>query len=272
MRRIINYSPSTAGKIVLGALPFVATLVAYIIASDARLAIDPNDKIMPGFASFLSAMQRLLTQVDPSAGMPLFWYDTWLTLFRLFIGLGFSALIGLVFGVLIGFIPHIRGTLWPMLAALSLVPPLAILPILFIAFGLGELSKAVLVIFSITPFITRDIVLKVESIPREQIVKAQTLGASTWQMMVDIVLPQALLRLVETIRLVNGAAWVFVIAAEAITAEGGLGYRIFLVRRYLAMDVILPYVVWITLLAYLMDLGLRGVLKLAFPWHGLKAD
>jgi NitT/TauT family transport system permease protein len=46
-----------------------------------------------------------------------------------------------------------------------------------------------------------------------------------------------------------------------------LGYRIFLVRRYLAMDVILPYVVWITLLAWLMDWGLKRLTLQAFPWH-----
>ena len=58
-------------------------------------------------------------------------------------------------------------------------------------------------------------------------------------------------------RLQLGCAWLFLIAAEAIASTEGLGYRIFLVRRYLAMDVILPYVVWITLLAFAMDWLLR---------------
>ena len=65
-----------------------------------------------------------------------------------------------------------------------------------------------------------------------------------------MVLPQVLPRLLERLRLALGAAWLFLIAAEAIASTEGLGYRIFLVRRYLAMDVILPYVVWITLLAF----------------------
>jgi NitT/TauT family transport system permease protein len=58
----------------------------------------------------------------------------------------------------------------------------------------------------------------------------------------------------------------FLISAEAIASTEGLGYRIFLVRRYLAMDVILPYVVWITLLAFLMDWLLRIASRVAFPW------
>ena len=64
-------------------------------------------------------------------------------------------------------------------------------------------------------------------------------------------------RLIEAVRLSLGPALLFLIAAEAIAAESGLGYRIFLVRRYLAMDIILPYVAWITLLAYVMDSPLR---------------
>ncbi len=55
-------------------------------------------------------------------------------------------------------------------------------------------------------------------------------------------------RLVDALRLEIGPAWLFLIAAEAVAADSGLGYRIFLVRRYLSMDVIIPYVIWITIL------------------------
>ena len=60
-------------------------------------------------------------------------------------------------------------------------------------------------------------------------------------------------KLITCVRLSLVPAWIFLISAEAIAATGGLGYRIFLVRRYLAMDVILPYVAWITLIAFALD-------------------
>ena len=266
MRRIINYPPGRMQKLVLGTLPFLIILLAYILASNARLEVAPADKIMPSFGSFYAAIVRLMTKVDPAIGQPVFWFDTWLSLGRLGTGLGISALIGLVLGIPIGFIPQLRAAFDPVLAALSLVPPLALLPILFIAFGLGELSKMVLIVFGVAPFLVRDVVLRVAAIPREQIVKAQTLGASTWQMLLDVVLPQVMPRLIDSVRLSLGTAWLYVIAAEAITAEGGLGYRIFLVRRYLAMDVILPYVAWITLIAYLMDFALSRLSRKGFAW------
>ena len=80
-------------------------------------------------------------------------------------------------------------------------------------------------------------------------------------------LPQVLPRLISAVRLSLGAAWLFLIAAEAIAATEGLGYRIFLVRRYLAMDTILPYVLWITWLAFLIDWGLARLSRWLFPWH-----
>ena len=74
-------------------------------------------------------------------------------------------------------------------------------------------------------------------------------------------------RLIDAVRLSLGAAWLFLIAAEAIASTEGLGYRIFLVRRYLSMDVILPYVAWITLLAFATDYALRLLSRWAFPWY-----
>ena len=103
-------------------------------------------------------------------------------------------------------------------------------------------------------------------------IKALTLGANSWGIMLRVALPQAMPRLIAALRLSLGPAWVFLISAEAIAADVGLGYRIFLVRRYLAMDVILPYVAWITLLAWAMDYLLRRLTQLLFPWYeGAKA-
>jgi NitT/TauT family transport system permease protein len=98
------------------------------------------------------------------------------------------------------------------------------------------------------------------------IVKAETLSASTWLIGLRVVLPQVMPRLLDSLRLQLGPAFLFLIAAEAISAEAGLGYRIFLVRRYLSMDIIFPYVIWITLLAVMMDLGLRLLRRRVYPW------
>jgi len=269
MKRLMNRYPDRLLRISLGILPFVLLLIVYLLASDARLQENPRDKLLPSLASMSQAIDSLAMQPSKRSGEYLFWQDTASSLTRLGLGIGISAIIGLFFGVLNGVVPYARANLSPLVTAISLIPPLAVLPILFIVFGLGEVSKVVLIAIGITPFIIRDLQGKVLELPNEQMIKAQTLGASTWLVILRVVLPQVLPRLIEALRLSLGAAWLFLIAAEAIAATDGLGYRIFLVRRYLSMDIILPYVIWITFLAFMTDYLLRTLSVKVFPWfHG----
>jgi NitT/TauT family transport system permease protein len=249
-------------------LPFILVICAYLFYSNARLAENPGDKLLPAPATIASTIHRFAFEEDERSGDYLWWTDTGASLERLLTALAISALIGLTVGLAIGVLPYLRATISPFVAALSLIPPLAILPILFIAVGLGELAKVILIIIGVAPVIIRDLALRATELPNEQIIKAQTLGASTWQLVVRVVLPQLWPRLIDALRLSLGSAWLFLIAAEAIASTEGLGYRIFLVRRYLAMDVILPYVAWITLLAFTMDWLLKTVRARAFAWAG----
>jgi NitT/TauT family transport system permease protein len=266
MRRLVNQQPGRAGTLLLSALPFILVIAAYLYYSNARLAENPGDKLLPAPATIAATIHRYAFEEDERSGDYLLWNDTWASLERLLTALAISALGGVTLGVAIGVLPYLRATLAPFVAAVSLIPPLAILPILFIVVGLGELAKITLIIIGVAPIIVRDLSMRTGELPGEQIIKAQTLGASTWQLVLRVVLPQMWPRLIDALRLSLGSAWLFLIAAEAIASTEGLGYRIFLVRRYLAMDVILPYVAWITLLAFTMDWLLRLLRAKAFAW------
>ena len=266
-RRLINLRPGRMGAMYLGLLPFAILIALYAIGSSVRLAENPDDKLLPGLSALAETAARLAFAPDRRTGEILLWADTAASLARLGLGLAVATAGGLVFGVANGILPYVRAGLSPLVAVVSMVPPMAILPILFIVFGLDELSKVMLIVVGVAPFLMRDLQARVEEIPREQLIKAQTLGASSWQIVLRVVLPQMLPRLIDSVRLSLGPAWLFLISAEAIAAEVGLGYRIFLVRRYLAMDVILPYVAWITLLAFATDLALRMVNRRLFPWR-----
>jgi NitT/TauT family transport system permease protein len=264
--RLLNLKPDRTWSFALALLPFLALLIAYTMGSAIRLAENPNDKLLPGFNSMVEAVKHYALQPDARSGIYLMWNDTASSMTLLLSALAISILIALVFGIMIGLLPVMGATFGPVVAVMSMVPPLALLPILFIIMGLGDAAKITLIVIGTTLKLIRDVALRVGDLPREQLIKAQTLGASTWQIGLRVVLPQILPRLIDAVRLEIGPAWLFLIAAEAIAADSGLGYRIFLVRRYLAMDVIIPYVIWITLLAFLMDLALRLLQHRAFPW------
>jgi NitT/TauT family transport system permease protein len=266
--RWINRRPGRTAAVALMLLPFLGVFLAYALGSEARLAINPQDKLLPAPSQILETAGRLIMTPDRRSGDILFWVDTAASLQRLGLGVAISAFIGLVAGLGIGLLPYVRATFSGFVAVISLVPPLAILPILFIVFGLGEVSKVALVVIGIAPFLIRDLSQRVLEIPQELFVKAQTLGASSLVIALRVALPLLMPRLIQSVRLSLGPAWLFLIASEAIASENGLGYRIFLVRRYLAMDVILTYVIWITFLAFLIDYALRTLSRRLYPWVG----
>jgi NitT/TauT family transport system permease protein len=266
LRRLINARPGRGARLVLGAAPLLALALIYVIAAALWHSADPAEKILPTLPAMADQTRIMALQVDPQTGAIPLWQDTAASLRRLGAGLGLATFTTLVVGLLIGVLPVARAGVGPLVAAIAVVPPIAILPILFITLGLGETAKVALIVLGVTPFMIRDLAGHVRAIPEEQLVKAQTLGASTWQLVLRVALPQALPRLIEALRLSLGSAWVFLISAEAIASDVGLGYRIFLVRRYLAMDIILPYVAWIALLAVGFDQVLMFANRRLFPW------
>lgn len=267
MKRLINLTPTKPTIWLLGMLPFAVVLFLYLLGSDARLAENPTDKLLPSFMQMGETLNDYVLQPSKRTGEYLFWVDTYSSLKRLLLGISIAAIIGFTIGLLTGAIPTLHAPFSPILTVISLVPPMALLPILFIVFGLDELSKVALIVIGVAPCIARDIQRCTQEIPQEQLVKAQTLGASTWQILLRVLIPQLLPRLINSIRLSLGSGWLFLIAAEAIASTDGLGYRIFLVRRYMSMDVILPYVAWITLLAFILDWLLINTSRKVFAWH-----
>ena len=267
--RWVNRRIGRANALLMGAVPILLLVIFYLILAADRHALNPADKILPMPGQMVDAMRALVLERDPLSGRFLFWADTIASLRRLLVGLSISTASALLVGLVLGILPPVRATFGMLVTGIAVIPPIALLPILFIALGLGEAAKVALIVIGIAPFMIRDIAAHIGSLPREQIVKAQTLGASTWQLMLRVALPQAMPRLIHAVRLSLGPAWVFLISAEAIAADIGLGYRIFLVRRYLAMDVILPYVAWIALLAAAMDMLLVWSSRRMFGWaHG----
>ncbi|CAN7619203.1 ABC transporter permease [Caulobacter sp. LjRoot300] len=250
MRRLLNVRPRGGLSVLLGLLPLLAVALVYLMASQARHAENPRDKLLPTPTAMVEAVQ-LMAKVDPLTGDAPLVVDTVASLKRIGVALVIATGTTLVLGLGLGLLPLLRAKFGPLVAAIAVVPPIAVLPILFIVFGLGETAKIALIVIGVTPVMVRDLAAHVAAIPEEQLVKAQTLGSSTWQL---------------ALRLSLCPAWVYLISAEAIAADVGLGYRIFLVRRYMSMDIILPYVLWISILAVAMDVALKLVSRRAYPW------
>jgi NitT/TauT family transport system permease protein len=143
---------------------------------------------------------------------------------------------------------------------------LSLLPILFIAFGIDELSKVMLIVIGVTPTIVLDTFNLTRDVPGEQVVKAFTLGAGDFDVAYRVVLKQIMPRVLNSIRLNLKAVMCFLFAGEMIASTDGLAYRIALLRRHMGMDVIVPYVLWVAFLLFLVDWSMRMVNRKLHPW------
>lgn len=170
--RLINRHPSRSGGLMLLLLPFIVLMAVYFTGSSMRLKLNPDDKLLPSATQMSDAIKEVAFNEDKRTGEYLLWADTVSSLRRLGIGLVVSALIALVAAIATGSFPLVGATFSPFITVISMIPPLAVLPILFIVFGLDELSKVVLIVVGITPMIIRDLHARAREIPTELWVKA----------------------------------------------------------------------------------------------------
>jgi NitT/TauT family transport system permease protein len=198
-------------------------------------------------------------------GESLLWQDTKASGKRILIAMVFI-FAGIYAGLFMGAFPYAEKVLYRFVLFFDKIPALAVLPILFIVFGLGETSKIALIVIGVAPTIILDTYLKVKEVHDEQLVKGMTLGASQPEIVFRIIFPQIIPKVLDTVRLNFKAVILFLIAGEALAAEAGIGYRIFVVRRYMDMATIFPYVVWISLLAFMVDMGFRAWISRQYQW------
>ncbi|MFA6536057.1 MAG: ABC transporter permease subunit [Candidatus Paceibacterota bacterium] len=264
----INAKPGEKLSKLLGLLPVALLLLVYFLIAQKRHEKNPDDKLMPYFSQMYGEMKEIITVPDKRSGKNFFLEDTKASLRRLAIGVGISAVFGYVAGIMIGLFPGLRSLFMPIITVLSNINPLAVLVIVLVALGIGEASKIFLIVFGIGIPIARSVEQMVEQIPNEVKVKQLTLGASQFEVLMRIVVPQMFPRLIDLVRVSLGAAWIFVIASEAVASTEGLGYRVYLQQRYMNMALIIPYVMYITALAYSCDYILKLSLKLrCFAWY-----
>jgi NitT/TauT family transport system permease protein len=223
--------------------------------SDA--ALKPSDEQEARDDAGQSTFQRIRSSM--------LWNDTSATgrRFLISVALLFPAVL---LGLHMAMFPHIGALFLRFFLFFDKIVALSLLPILFIAFGIDELAKIMLIVAGVTPTIILDVFNLSKSVPREQIVKAFTLGAGDFGVTYRIVLKQIFPRVLNSIRLNLKAVMLFLFAGEMIASTDGLAYRIALLRRHMGMDTILPYVLWVALLLFLADLGMNTLNRKLHPW------
>ncbi len=252
--------------ILLGLLSTLILLGAYSWLSHQQRKTNPDDTTIP---SWTQLKEGVVTAFEPNKRSGERWIveDSKATLTRLFLGLLYGIVGAIVIGVAMGCFPMVEALLAPPLSFLAKIPPTAALAVFFVIFGTDLQMYVAMIAFGIMPSLAQSIYLAVEDIPSELINKSYTLGATSielvWNVVVRIILP----RIIDSIRLQIGPAMVFLIAAEMVSGDVGFGYRIRLQSRLLNMNVVYPYLVFLAGFGFVMDYALRLLQRFSSPWY-----
>jgi NitT/TauT family transport system permease protein len=276
----IHLQPSRGTAWVLSWFLFGAGVLAYFGASGNRHRDNPDDRVMPTIRqmgqAFANAALKPAEDDEVAAGadrQPLatrlvrgmLWKDTIASGRRFLISLGllFPAVL---LGLHMAMFPYAGAFFLRFVLFFDKIVALSLLPILFIAFGIDELAKVMLIVVGVAPTVILDAFNLTRGVPREQIVKGFTLGAGDFSVTYRIVLKQIWPRVLNSIRLNLKAVMLFLFAGEMIASTDGLAYRIALLRRHMGMDTIIPYVLWVALLLFLVDFSMRLLNRKIHPW------
>lgn len=196
------------------------------------------------------------------------WQHLWISFSRLVKGLFWGVVIGVPIGLAMGLSSRWRGIFDPVVELLRPIPPLALIPLFIVWFGIGEEGKVNLLLFAaiwIMVIAARSGVLAVNT---SKVHAAYSLGASKIQILRHVILPNALPEIFTGLRVAIGVCWGTLVAAELLGASSGLGFTIFKARQFFLLDLMLSAVILISILGVTMDVLMRMAEKRLIPWRG----
>lgn len=196
--------------------------------------------------------------------------DMGISVYRVVAGFVLSAVIALPLGLLIGTFRSVQALLEPLTDLIRYMPAVAFIPLVMLWVGIDEGSKIAIIFigtfFQMVLMVAED----VRRVPAAQVEAAQTMGANRRELLEKVILPSAKPALLDTLRITMGWAWTYLVVAELVAANSGLGYAILRAQRFLQTDTIFAGIIVIGLIGLVTDQLFRWLHRRAFPWLYLK--
>ena len=258
----------------------VASILAIIgfygYLSHRQHLINPKDTTIPSYKQIFQAFYnadspKASTLLKPdSSGKMWLVNDSYATGSRLFVGLGTGILLSFLIGLGMGVYLPLEAIFKVPITFMSKIPPTAMLAVYFVLFGTDFNMYVAMVALGIFPSLAMAIYGAARSdVSDHEVFKAYTLGASSFETVVEVVIRKILPRIIENIRLVIGPAMVFLIAAEWMMADVGFGYRLRIQSRLLNMNIVYVYLFLLACFGFGMDWVLVSTRRWLCRWFDL---
>ena len=184
--------------------------------------------------------------------------DMWMSTRRVFIGVALGVAAAVPVGFCLGWYRGLRSFADPVINFFRALPPIALIPLVIVYFGIGELAKTVILFYA--SFFAAVIVMYegIAQISPIYVRVARTLGASDVEIFARVIVPLTLPHILTSIRVALGVAWATLVASELIAAQQGLGALIQHASSFFQLDTVYVGIICIGLIALLMDMLLRA--------------
>ncbi|WP_300519464.1 ABC transporter permease subunit [Aliiroseovarius sp.] len=196
------------------------------------------------------------------------WEHLGFSLMRVIVGFFFGALVGIPLGYAMGLSDWFRGWFDPIVEFMRPVPPLALIPLVIIWAGIGEAGKIILLFLAALWIMTIAARAGVSGVNITKVHAAYSLGASRFQLMRHVIVPNSLPEIFTGARVAMGVCWGTVVAAELVAAEKGAGMMIMVASRFQLTDIVIMGIILIGIIGYGIDILMRRAENWLVPWKG----
>jgi len=248
------------GQLILGAIPIAALLLLWIVLTRGEY----ENRIVPPLI--------LPSPFEVAGSLRSLWFEAELS--RSIVASGFRVICGFLIGLVVAFplglfmgsIAKIKAMFNPLMTFAAYLPIPALLPLTMSFFGIGELQKVMFLGLAFVIYLLPLFVKAVDDVDNVYLQTAYTLGATKWQTIRRVLFEISMPRVFHAMRLGFGVGWTYIILAEMVAADRGLGQIIIIAQRRGPREHIYLVLLVIVLIAYLTDkLWVRATRSL-FPY------
>jgi taurine transport system permease protein len=190
------------------------------------------------------------------------------SLFRVVLGFLLGAIVGIPLGYAMGLSNWFRGWFDPIVEFMRPVPPLALIPLVIIWAGIGEAGKIILLFLAALWIMAIAARSGVSGVKISKVHAAYSLGASKWQVMRYVIIPNSLPEIFTGARVAMGVCWGTVVAAELVAAEQGAGMMIMTASKFQNTDIVIMGIMLIGVIGFGIDMLMRAAERFLVPWKG----
>ena len=241
---------------VLSVLGFMIVLFAWSGITYPAL-VDPL--FLPTPTEIINSGYKLFTELN-------FGYDIWVTTYRVLAGFFIAVVIGVPLGVLMATFKPIEALIEPLIAFFRYMPASAFLPLFILWIGVNTTEMVAVIFFGVFFQLVLMMAVAASNVPNELLEVSYTLGTSRSRVIRRVLLPATMPAILDAMRLILGWAWTYVVVAELIGADSGIGYTIIQSQRMLRTGNIIVGILAIGFLGLISDYIFKWLHHKLFPW------